>query len=142
MSSPITEYHRLNCKHLLSLFGSVMSNVVACKYRVVQGLKVPCQLAEAANAHPICRSSTKLTELSKNFLHNIMNIYRCGSIPADGTFSLLECADPALALQLDDEDDAVHQRGQRQQHEAEAHAEVGRGGLCLRRFQCFIKSSN
>ena len=51
------------------------------------------------------------------------------SVPLNSPFRILERADPALPLQLDDEDDAVHQRGQRQQHEAEPHAEVGRRGL-------------
>ena len=51
------------------------------------------------------------------------------TLPLNCPFRILERADPALPLQLDDEDDAVHQRGQRQQHEAEPHAEVGRRDL-------------
>ena len=50
-------------------------------------------------------------------------------MPVSCPFGVSESINPALPLQLDDEDDAVHERGQGQQHEAEPHAEVGRGGL-------------
>lgn len=56
------------------------------------------------------------------------------------SFCLAEGANPALPLQLDDEDDAVHERGEGEQHEAEAHAEVGGSGLWTMRrfFQRFV----
>ena len=52
-------------------------------------------------------------------------------MPVSGSLGVADCGDPALPLQLDDEDDAVHQRGEGEQHEAEAHAEVGGRGLCI-----------